>query len=55
MAEIDAIKDYLKKLRKAINFEAAFVFFDIGIYKKTKLMIFYAVYMQNYLLRISEL
>lgn len=37
MAEIDAIKDYLKKLRKVINFEAAFVFFDIGIYKKNKI------------------
>lgn len=36
MVDIVALKDYLKKLQKIINFEATFTFFTLEAYKKDK-------------------
>ncbi len=37
MADIIAIKDYLKKLQKIINFDAEFKFFSYNLIKKRKI------------------
>ncbi len=37
MVEIDAIKDYFKKLQKVINFDSTFSFANIRLVKKSKI------------------
>ncbi len=37
MVEIDAIKDYFKKLQKVINFDSTFSFASIRLVKKSKI------------------